>query len=227
MRVREIMTTPAVVVKPDAPVKAVVEVMVENHVSGVPVVDDGGGLVGVVTQADLLPKEAHDSRPPRLLGAIADLLANRDPAWRTKANALVARDLMTSRVVTTGPDVDVRKAARRMMEARVTRLPVVEDGQVVGVLARQDLLELFHRPDTSLAAAIETVLADVLAVPEDSEVAAAVQDGVVTLAGEVARPSDIPVVEAAVWRVPGVVGVIPRLIAREPEVPAGHGHPIL
>lgn len=213
--VRDVMTTPVVTVPPDASYRDIVQILLDHHVTGAPVVDDDQRMLGIVTQADLLAKEAYGTAPRRLLDLVADLVANRDPSWRLKAVGLVASDLMTRRVVTASPDEDAHRAAHRMMEARVTRLPVVEDDRVVGVVARQDLLQLFQRDDSAIAGDVRSVLRDPLLTPEDNAVTASVEEGVVTLEGTVPYPPDVIVLEAMVWRIPGVIGLRNQVIARE------------
>lgn len=146
---------------------------------------------------------------------VADLVANRDPSWRLKAVGLVASDLMTRGVVAASPHEDASLAAHRMMEARVTRLPVVEDDRVVGIVARQDLLQLFQRDDTEIAGDVRSVLRDPHLTPEDNAVTASVEKGVVTLEGTVPYPPDVSVLEAMVWRIPGVVALRNQVVPRE------------
>lgn len=177
-------------------------------------VDDEHQMLGIVTQADLLTKEAYSDAPRRLLDLVADLVANRDPSWRLKAVGLVARDLMTRRVVTASPDEDAHSAAHRMMEARVTRMPVVENDRVVGIVSRQDLLRLFQRDDAAIIGELRSVLQNPLLTPEDNAVTASISEGVVTLKGTVPYPPDLAVLEAMVWRIPGVVALRNKVVAR-------------
>ena len=213
--VRDVMTTPVVTVQPDASFMDIVQILLDHHVTGTPVVDADQRMVGIVTQADLLAKEAYGTAPRRLLDLVGDLVANRDPSWRLKAVGLVASDLMTRRVVTASPDEDAHRAAHRMMEARVTRLPVVEEDQVVGIVSRQDLLQLFRRDDAAIIGDVRAVLRDPLLTPEDNAVTASVENGVVTLGGTVPFPPDVSELEALVWRIPGVVGLRNQVVARE------------
>lgn len=92
-----------------------------------------------------------------------------------------------------------------------------DDGRVVGIVTRHDLLKPFHRSDDAMLTEIERLLASPLWVPEAHEARATVDAGVVTLEGIVQWPSDVGVFEAVAARVPGVVGVENRLTAREPE----------
>lgn len=223
MKVREVMSTSVVTVGPETAFVDVVEVLLGNEISGVPVVDGDGHLLGLVTEADLVSKEAYGHRRRRPLGLMFDYLRGRDPQWVRKGAARTAQDLMTADPLTVGPEDDVVTAARELLEGHVKRLPVVDDdGRLVGIVSRRNLLALFCRSDEDLAAEVAAVLADPTRVPETHEVTAAVADGVVTLTGTVLWPSDIPLVEAMVGRVTGVVGVENQLAAREPDPTVVH-----
>lgn len=217
MKVRDVMTSPVVTVRPEATFAEIVDRMLSHRVSGLPVVDADGVLVGIVTEADLVTKEAYGQRPRRMATFIADVLLARDPAWARKARGRMASELMTAAPITVGPDDDVVVAARRMLELGRKRLPVVEDGRVIGIVSRRDLLRQFDRSDAEIAADVTKVLTDIMRVPEDHRVLAAVAGGVVRLRGTVRRPSDTSVIEAAVRWVPGVVGVESCVVAREAE----------
>jgi CBS domain-containing protein len=210
MKVADVMTTPVVTVAPDEPWKQVAERMLDADVSGLPVTNDDGYLVGVVTEADLVSKPAFGTRRRRSLAAFAELLTG-DARWARKATALTAAELMTPAVITASPREDVRTVAQRMLDRRVKRLPVVDGGQLVGIVSRQDLLRLFHRSDDDIAAELAEKLASVRYAPDDHEVTASVEDGVVTLEGWVRAEGDVPVVEGLAWRVPGVVHVVDRV----------------
>ncbi|HEY7042259.1 MAG TPA: CBS domain-containing protein [Nocardioidaceae bacterium] len=217
MKVRDVMTTEVVTVRPETPFAEIVSQLLWQGISGVPVVDDDGRLLGVVTEADLVSNEAYGYRRRRALALIGDYLRGFDPGWVRKASARTARELMTAAPDVARPDEQVADVARRMLEERHKRLPVVEDGRVVGIVSRHDLLRQFHRPDEETAGDIERLLADPFRAPETHAAAARVENGIVTLEGTVQRPSDKRVVEAAVAQVPGVVAVDNRLEAREPE----------
>ena len=218
MRVRDVMTTPAVTAGPDTPFPDLVDRLLANAISGLPVVDADGHLVGIVTEADLVSKEAYGHRRRRALGVLADLLRGRDPEWVGKGAGRTARDVMTSAVGVATPGEDLGAAARRMLEGGHKRLPVVdEDGRVVGIVSRHDVLRPFHRSDEEIAADVNRLLADVRRVPETHAVTASVAGGVATLRGTVQWPSDATLVEAVVARVPGVVAVDAHVPAREEE----------
>lgn len=215
--VQEVMTTQVVAVTPDTPFKQVVERMLEAGVSGVPVVDSSGRVTGIVTEADLMTREAYDGHRHRPLSLVAHYLAGHDPAWVRKSSALTAADIMTVNPIAASPDDSVTAAARRMLEVGVKRLPVVEGGRLVGIVARSDLLRVFLRSDTEINDAVTAVMADARRVPENHEARWNVRDGVVQLDGWVERPSDADLVRHVIAAIPGVVAVESKLVARRPE----------
>jgi CBS domain-containing protein len=217
MKVRDIMSAPVFTVDPDATFAQVVEQLLTHDVSGLPVVDPAGRLLGIVTEADLVSKEAYGYRRRRALGLLADYLRGRDPQWVRKASGATARAMMSSAPSACTPDEDVAVAARRMLEDGHKRLPVVEDGTLVGIVSRHDLLRQYCLSDGEIAAEVDHLLAQPLSIPEDHDVRAEVSDGVVTLTGTTRHPSDARIVEAQVARLPGVVSVVNEVTARESE----------
>ena len=218
MKVRDVMTTPAVTAGPDTPFPELVDRLLAHAVSGVPVVDGDGRPVGIVTEADLVSKEAYGHRRRRALGVVADVLRGRDPEWVRKGAGRTAREVMTAEVAVATPDEDLAVAARRMLEGGHKRLPVVDgDGRVVGIVSRHDVLRPFHRSDDAIAADVARLLGDARRMPETHAVVPKVAGGVVTLDGTVQWPSDGVLIEAVVARVPGVVAVESRMEARQPE----------
>jgi CBS domain-containing protein len=220
MKVREVMTTDVVTAQNATPFKKLADAMVDAGISGIPIVESGQ-LVGIVTEADLIPKEAVAGRRRRGLDVVIDALGGGEIEWVQKARGMRAEQLMSSSVETAAPDEDLRAVARRMVEHDRKRLPVVEDGRLVGIVARRDLLRLFHRSDAELADSVRKRLADVRWVPEDLAASFSVRHGRVTLDGTCEHPSDMRVVEAAIWALPGVVDVENNLTARSPEPDTG------
>ena len=223
MKVRQVMTAPAVTVDADASFADIVDLLLANDISGLPVVDSDGALLGIVTEADLVSNEAYGYRRRRALGLVGDYLRGRDPQWVRKAAGRTARELMTASTATASPDESVADAARTMLEGHHKRLPVVEGGVVVGVVSRHDLLMPFGRGEDDIAADVEDALHDLRRVPEGHHADASVAAGIVQLTGTVQWPSDSAVVEAAVASVPGVVAVENLLVAIEPEEPVLKG----
>ena len=111
---RDIMTTEVRTIEPTASVEAAARIMFEQSISGIPVVDENGNLIGVVSEFDVL------ARPGASVG-----------------------DIMTRSVLTVGEDTDPETIARLLIEQQIRRLPVVRDGQVVGIISRSDLVRLF------------------------------------------------------------------------------------
>jgi len=209
------MTTDVVTVAADTPYKGVLQRLLEADVSGVPVVDDDRRLLGIITEADLVAKEAYPGHRRRALALLADIASARDHHWVAKSTGSTAAEIMTTRVATCAPDEDVHSVARRMLRDEVKRVPVVEEGRVVGIVSRQDLLAVFDRPDEAVAAEIHRLLGDSLRMPEKTHVQAGVHDGVVTLTGDVHYRWDVGIVVSLVTNVRGVIEVANELRWRE------------
>lgn len=212
MLVSDVMTKGVVTVRAADPYKRAVQMMLDAFVSGMPVIDEDENVVGMVTEADLIAKEAYGAEPRRPLAVVSDLLLGHDTIWIDKAAARTVADLMTRHVVSAESTEDVHAAARRMLEARVKRLPVIDDGRLVGIVSRRDLLGVFRGSDDALRRQIESTLRDPLLSPELPAFVCFVWDGEVLLEGSVAKPDDIDVVEHIVRQIPGVVNVHNNLI---------------
>ncbi|HEX5825943.1 MAG TPA: CBS domain-containing protein, partial [Candidatus Limnocylindrales bacterium] len=153
------MTRTVVSIRPETPVREVARLLDEHRISGVPVVDDHGSLVGVVSEADFLRDVALGAEPRRR-SALARLFGRGEDAAHAPAHgAATAADLMTSSVISVPPDEPVSEAAALMTRSRINRLPVVEDGRLVGIVTRADLVRAYVRSDHQLA---ETIREDVL-----------------------------------------------------------------
>ncbi len=143
--VSEIMDAEPATVAPDTPVEEVVSLLRQNELPGVPVIDADGNCVGIVTEADLvLPDDQGDLHIPHYVNLFGGTVF-LEPLGRfeqrlRKAFASNAADMMTADPDTVGPDTTVREAARIIHESGHNRLPVVEDGRLVGVVTRVDVL---------------------------------------------------------------------------------------
>ena len=168
-RVKDVMTTDVVAVGPEASYRQLAGLLRAHRVSGFPVVDDHGALVGVVSEADLLAEETGEGRPRRRHTTTAELTAG---------------DLMTRPAVTTSPDELVSDVARLMSRHRLGRLPVVDaHGRLVGIVSRSDALSVFSQPDEDIWREVcQDVIADGFFTDPD-RLAVTVDDGIVTLAG--------------------------------------------
>jgi CBS domain-containing protein len=143
--VREIMDPDPASVGPGTPVQDVVRTLREHELPGVPVVDDEGRVLGMVTEADLvLPDDEGDLHIPHYINLFGGTVflepLSRFEGRLRKAFASKAEDMMTPDPQTVSPDTTVREAARLIHESGHNRLPVVEDGRLVGVVTRVDVL---------------------------------------------------------------------------------------
>jgi CBS domain-containing protein len=143
--IREIMDPSPTTVAPDASVEEVVAALREHQLPGLPVVDADGQVVGIVTEADLvLPDDNGDLHIPHYVNLFGGTVflepLSRFEGRLRKAFAASAADMMTRDPDTVDPDTSVRDAARLIHDTGHNRLPVVEDGRLVGVVTRLDVL---------------------------------------------------------------------------------------
>jgi CBS domain-containing protein len=199
MRLEALMSTPAVTVSPETRVKDVAGLLVERGFNAVPVVDDDGTLLGIVSEADLVELGAHPDPRAHL----------RPPEPRDRPVPRTAGEVMTAGVVTLPSDADPALAARQMLDHGIKTIPVVHGGRVVGVVTRRDLLRALARSDREVGADVDHALAAV-GVAED--VCAEVADGVVALTVMRSEASDLTrrLAVAVANAVPGVVDVLVR-----------------
>jgi CBS domain-containing protein len=145
-KVAEIMERDPVSVSPDADVETVVRLLREHELPGVPVVNDGGRCVGIVTENDLILREEDaDLHLPHhldIMGGVIFVESMKHFEQRIqKAFASKVSDMMTADPITITPDADVEEAARLIAQHKHNRLPVVEHGRLVGVVTRLDVLD--------------------------------------------------------------------------------------
>ena len=205
--VGEAMTREVMSVHPNVPFKQLAETIVEHRIDGLPVVDEHGVLLGVVSGSDLT---CHEEPEPTLVGLVRGGRTARSHA--RKARGRTARELMTAPARTISPDAGICDALSLMGRAKVGRLVVVEDGRVVGMLTRTDVLRIFTRSDEQLAREVEQKVWAALA-GTSHDVRVAVGDGVAYLRGEVELASSARTATAAAAEVPGVVAVEDELHA--------------
>jgi CBS domain-containing protein len=146
MRARDLMTTSVVTLSPDTPVREVARVLAGRGISGAPVVDATGRLLGIVTEGDLIRRLAAPADRPRRW--ILDLLlpAAGQAARFARAHGRRACDVMTTDLATVDEDAPVERVANLLEQRRVRRVPVVRDGRLVGIVSRADLLRAVRAP---------------------------------------------------------------------------------
>jgi CBS domain-containing protein len=204
VRVGDVMTRDVVSVTPETPLKDVAAVLVARGISGLPVCDADGAVVGVLSEADLLVKQGGS--PERSGGLFAWLVETASAPDLVKLRAHTAGEAMTAPAITVEAASPVSEAARTMVSLGVNRLPVVEDGRLVGIVTRADLVRLFTRSDEEIARDIrQDVVKRLWIAPERIEVD--VEQGEVVLRGEVDTEVEAGLLEKRIPLVAGVVGV--------------------
>jgi CBS domain-containing protein len=217
--VRDVMSAHPISVRKTASFKEIAAWLHEYRVSAFPVLDDDGTVIGVVSEADLLVKEALGGEHHGVRGLIADIVHRR--AFR-KAAGVRAADLMTSPAVTVGADDTLERAAGLMYARGLKRLPVVDaDGRLAGIISRSDVLAVFDRPDEEIRLEITGQVIPRLSEP--SWYSVRVKDGIVTLEGTPETMSIGHEVLDQVRHVQGVVAVRDHLAYPLRPVPAAPG----
>jgi CBS domain-containing protein len=222
MQAQDVMTTKVVSVAPHTPVAEIAKLLLERQISAVPVVGDDRRLLGIVSEGDLIHELGQDGAPRSWW---LDLLASpqaRATAY-LKSHGRLARDVMTRSVIAVPPDAPLPQIARLLEARRIKRVPVVHDGQLVGIVSRADLLRAFALQPAAEAAARadDRELRERLTVEfEDAGlvwhpyVNIVVNDGIVHLWGIVRIDSEVEALRVAAERIPGVVRVESHLTVR-------------
>ena len=193
MKAHQIMSRDVVTVTPAMPVRDIAALMTEKRISGVPVVSADGTVVGIVSESDLLRRAEIGTVPPRKWWL--NFFSDPDALARqyTKTHGLRAENVMTHPVISVGEDADLSEIARTLDEHKVKRLPVLQDGKLVGIISRADIVRALSqtevvRPSMS-DAALEKSLQEKMRAQdwlEDTFINLAVRDGAVELTGFVA-----------------------------------------
>ena len=211
-RVSDVMTTSVVTVDRITPYQEIDRLLTEHRISGMPVLKMGREVVGVVSEADLLAAEDETSRRARM----ADTAGRRRLVRKQPHASLTAGTMMTAPAITIGPDATIPSAARLMNTHHIRRLPVVgQDGKLVGIVSRRDLLSVFLRPDADIIHDVRQVLAEIPVI-DPKDVIVTVRHGVVTLTGTMRpEPDDshhlLPLALHLIWDIDGVVDVVNKL----------------
>lgn len=208
-KVADVMTRKVIAVRGNASFREIAAKLRDERVSAFPVIDDGNRVIGVVSEADLIAKEAAGGGYESFSGRWSGLLHRRE---LEKARGVIAAQLMSKPAITVGPDDLVSHAAQLMYDRRVKRLPVVEGaGRLVGIISRTDVLSVYGRPDEDIRREITgpLLLESFLVDPGSYQVT--VKDGIVTLAGTPETDAAGQEIIRAVRHIDGVVAVRDRL----------------
>ena len=214
MKVKDIMSTEVVTVGPKTSLKDVARVLVEHRISGIPVVDDDGVVLGVVSEGDLLFKERG---PVERKGILWWILDEYGLEGQAKLAARTAAEAMSSPARTIEPWSSVAAAATQMLDEHVNRLPVVHQGCLVGIVTRADLVRAFIRSDSDIEGEIRELMRGLL-LPDMGDVEVEVDEGDVVLAGQLERRSDAEIVNRRAAGVLGVMSVDSRVTWREDKL---------
>lgn len=144
MKAKDILTRDVVTVKPDTTLDEVARILTDKKISGLPVVNDIGNLVGIISEGDLLRKDSKVEFPSyiNILGGIIYLDSFHD--YLEELKKVVAQEveqLMQKDVVSISPEASVEDMATLMVVNNINRLPVVEDGKLVGIVTRADIIK--------------------------------------------------------------------------------------
>ncbi len=193
MNVVDLMTTEVIAVSRDTELREAARLMFRNRVSGLPVTEPDGTLIGIITEADFLRLEVERQEGAR------DQVAT-------------VGEVMSIGVVTIRPEMEIYEAAKIMTVQEVKRLPVVDDdNRLLGVISRADIVSIFTRPDDVIEDEIrEDLLRRVLFIDPD-ELGVSVTNGVVALSGEVGTRAEASMLEELTNRLDGVFGVETKL----------------
>jgi CBS domain-containing protein len=225
MKASEVMTRNIVSIARDAPVRQAIRLMLDNHVSGLPVVDGAGKMVGILTEGDLLHRSEIATERHHWHWLEFVLGPGRMASEYVRTHGRVVDELMTREVVGIGPDAGLDEIVALMERHRVKRLPVVDDGRLVGIVSRADLLAALGQALDAQQAAVagdDDIHACILAELEKAAWAPragltiTVKDGVVDLDGVVFDEHERRALRVAAENVPGVKAVSDRLVWVEP-----------
>jgi CBS domain-containing protein len=200
---RDVMSAPVITGRPDTPLKELAALLTTHRISGVPIVDDRGQVVGIVSESDFVTKLQHAEKPHGIRGTLQRLA---DPEGERKSGARVASELMTSPAVTADIGATVRDVVGLMTTHKVNRIPIVDGTTLLGIVTRANVLRTFMRSDAAVTEDVRRRLVHDLWFDND-HLSITTENGVVKIQGEVDKRSDVPMVERWAAVTDGVVGV--------------------
>ena len=217
MKARDIMSTKVVTVSPSTSVRDIAGLMVERHVSGLPVLNDNGTLVGMVSEGDLLRRPEIGTQKHRRRWVSFFSGVDSQAREFTKSHALRAGDVMTEQVIHVSGETPLGDVVGLMEKHNIKRLPVLSDGKLVGIVSRADLLRALAAtrvepmpPPAESDATIRAAMIDVLKIEEwamSAMVNVIVSEGVVHLWGVIDSDDQRQALRVAAENIPGVTAV--------------------
>lgn len=216
MKAKDVMTSPVLSIDPDSSVLQAVQVMLQRHISGLPVLDREGRLVGMITEGDFLRRAETGTqrRRPRWLEYLVG------PGWLadeyTRSHGRKVHEVMTADPISVGEDATLEDVVRLMEKRHVKRVPVVRGAEVVGIISRANLVHALAgiARETKQPAASDQVIRDRIVAELAGQswapralVNVTVQDGVVDLWGTITDERERPAIVVAAENAPGVKAV--------------------
>ena len=213
MRAQDLMTTSVVTVGPDASVREIATKLLENRISALPVVDNDGQILGIVSEGDLMRRpEIGTGRRHSWWLALFEEGARANEYIKSHGN--LARDVMTRDLVTVPPDTSAGEIAALLERNRIKRVPVLDDGKLVGIVSRANLLHGLtglaptaapSKDDNEIRANLIDAFSE--AGIQSHLITLVVRDGAVSLFGSVRSENEKEAVRVAFENVDGITGV--------------------
>lgn len=222
MKARDVMVSPVVTVKPTSSVKDVAQTLLDQRISAVPVVDDDGKLVGMVSEGDLLHRSEAGTERRRSWWLQAFTEDATLAAEFVKAHSRKVADVMTKDVITATPDTSLHEIAALLETKMIKRVPIVENGRLVGIVSRANLIQAVAsgRKELDLplsdARIREKLLADLKSQrwAHTALLNVTVADGVVDLWGITNSGQERKAIRVAAESIPGVRAINDNMMLR-------------
>ena len=221
MKARDVMVSPVITVKQSSMVREVAKIFVQHRISGAPVVDDQGKLVGIVSEGDLMHRAEVGTERKRSWWLHAFTAGETLAADYVKAHACRVADVMTRGVVTAAPDTPLRDIAADLEKNAIKRMPILENGQLVGIVSRANLVQAMASTRAGLGASPsdvairDTLLAHLKTQPwaHTGLLNVTVIDGIVDLWGITSSDEERKALRVAAECAPGVHAVNDHLVS--------------
>ncbi|HWG04191.1 MAG TPA: CBS domain-containing protein [Beijerinckiaceae bacterium] len=228
MNASDVMASPVKTVKPRDTIRTAIETMLGSHMSGLPVVDDAGQLVGVISEGDLVRRSELGTEKPRSRWMEFLLGPGHAAADYVQTHGRYVEDLMTPDPVVAEPDTPLEKIVEIMESKKIKRVPIVRGGTLLGIVTRADLLAALLAAEKAAAPAVavggdEAIRAAILDELRKSDWAPAasvkigVTNGIVTLSGAILDERERDALRVAAENVAGVKSVVDELVWVDPD----------